>query len=76
MAELAPITDLVEEFAKDTRAVAILREFYERRPAIMVGEVLAKLKRFEHPAYREYDEPTRREPRSLKNHPVQPLSRR
>ena len=51
MAALAPMADLVDEFARDTRAVEILRELYKHRPAIMVSEFLDQLKRFEHRAY-------------------------
>lgn len=71
MAELAPIRDLVERFAQHTEAGEILREVYKRRPAIMVGELLDKLRLFEQAA----KQPERREGRSLKNHPDAPRVR-
>jgi hypothetical protein len=72
MAELAPIRDLVESFSKHPEAIKILREAHKRRPAIMLGEFLDKLKALDHAAY---NQPERREPRSLKNHPLNPSQR-
>ena len=66
MVEFAPIGDLVKQIPAG--AWTSLAEIYQRRPAIMLGELLQVAVRKR--------EPERRAGRSLQNHPIQPLSRR
>jgi len=67
MVEYEPIDDLVRSISD--AAWDTLAEIQKKRPAIMLGELLAARKRL------PKAEPERREPRSLKNPPLNPSQR-
>ena len=69
MIEYEPIGDLVRSIPET--AWDALAEIYKKRPSIMLGELLAVAERKRAPKA----EPERREPRSLKNHPLSPSQR-
>jgi hypothetical protein len=62
MVEYAPIRDLIEQMPAEARE--LLEQINERRRGMLAGELLANRK--------WCTQPERREPRSLKNHPLNP----